>query len=92
MREAGSEVSRGLYRARLLSWSCVCQGEKPDPDIFSRSLAAPFPAPPPLYSAGSLHQALLESFCDSLRLLETPALGVHFDTEGIERTIRTIGM
>lgn len=34
MYEAGSEVSRGLYRARLLSWSCLCQGEKPDPDIF----------------------------------------------------------
>lgn len=78
MYEAGFEISRRQYRARLLlSWYCVCQGQKPDPDIFfSRSLAAPFPAPPPLNSAGPLYQALLESFCDSLRLLETSRRGL----------------
>jgi hypothetical protein len=54
--------------------ACVSERSR-TPTFFSRSLAAPFPAPPPLYSAGSLYQALLESFCDSLRLPETPAEG-----------------
>lgn len=35
------EVFHGRYRARLLSRSCVCQGQKPDPDIF------PARSPPP---------------------------------------------
>lgn len=40
MYKAGPEVSRGLYRARLLAvLSCLCQGEKPDPDIFFFPLA-----------------------------------------------------